>query len=60
VSAPPLFKYTITYSFTIGNHSFTPGFNFCTKDTESKDGLGLPGSHGCGASRVPASQSYLG
>jgi hypothetical protein len=54
------FKYTITYSFTIGNHSANPRINFCTKDTESKDGLGLPGSHGCGASRIPASQSYLG
>jgi hypothetical protein len=54
------FKYTITYSFTIGNHSANLVFNFCTKDTESRDGLGLPGSHSCGASRIPANAPYLG
>lgn len=33
---------------------------FCTKDTESRDGLGLPGPHSCGVQRVPVSASYLG
>jgi hypothetical protein len=32
----------------------------CTKDTESRDGLGLPGHHGCGASRFSAKTVYLG
>jgi hypothetical protein len=54
------FEYTLTYSFTIGNHSFYWLPNFCTRDTESKDGLGLPGYHSCGASRIPVSQVYLG
>jgi hypothetical protein len=32
----------------------------CTKDTESRDGIGLPGSHGCGAKRVNAKAPYIG
>lgn len=54
------FQNTLTFSFTIGNHSynFLPGF--CTRDVVTKDGLGLPGSHGCGASRISSSQSYVG
>jgi hypothetical protein len=32
----------------------------CTKDSETKDGLGLPGQHGCGAKRVAAKTTYLG
>jgi hypothetical protein len=54
------FKYTITYSFTIGNNGYNWNWAFCTKDTESRDGLGLPGSHSCGASRIPSSGPYLG
>ncbi len=54
------FKYTITYSFTIGNHSYYWDWAFCTRDTEAKDGLGLPGHHSCGASRIPAAFDYLG
>jgi hypothetical protein len=32
----------------------------CVKDTESKDGLGLPGHHGCGAKHISRSGIYLG
>jgi hypothetical protein len=32
----------------------------CTKDTETKDGLGLPGHHGCGAKKVSATAAYIG
>lgn len=55
------FENTLTFSFTIGAHdsaSWLP--SFCTKDAVSTDGLGLPGAHGCGASRIASSQSYLG
>jgi serine/threonine-protein kinase len=34
-------------------------FAACTADTETRDGLGLPGRHQCGASSVPPA-SYLG
>ena len=32
----------------------------CTKDTEQRDGMGLPGHHGCGNRHVSRSASYLG
>lgn len=32
----------------------------CTQETESKDGLGLPGHHGCGAGRVRTTAPYIG
>ncbi len=32
----------------------------CTKDDEPKDGIGLPGRHGCGDSKVPSNAIYLG
>jgi hypothetical protein len=54
------FAVTITWSFRIGNSGFTPAVNFCNKDTESTDGLGLPGHHSCGASRISATIEYLG
>jgi hypothetical protein len=54
------YETTLTFSFTVGNDGYYFKFNACTKDTLSRDGLGLPGSHGCGARRVPATASYLG
>jgi hypothetical protein len=54
------FENTLTLSFTIGNDGFSfDGFT-CTRDNVSKDGIGLPGYHDCGASRIPASIYYLG
>jgi len=54
------FERTLTFSFTVGNNSYYWAWNLCAKDTESRDGLGLPGSHGCGASRVLQTANYLG
>lgn len=54
------FENTMTFSFTIGNHSFNWLPSFCTKDAVTVDGLGLPGSHGCGASRISSSVEYVG
>jgi hypothetical protein len=54
------FERTLTFSFTIGNDGFYWGWTVCTKDAVSRDGLGLPGSHGCGARRVLRTVSYLG
>jgi hypothetical protein len=54
------FRWRVTWSFRIGNHSynFLPGV--CTKDTESKDGIGLPGHHGCGAKSFSTKTVYIG
>ena len=54
------FVVTISWSFRIGRNGFNFNFNFCNKDTEATDGLGLPGHHGCGNPRVSASAAYLG
>lgn len=54
------FAVTISWSFRIGNDGFNFIFNMCNKDTESTDGLGLPGHHSCGALRISATIEYLG
>ena len=54
------FVRTISWSFRIGNDGFFFNFNFCSRDTEATDGLGLPGHHGCGAPRISATVGYLG
>jgi hypothetical protein len=54
------FENTLTFSFTIGNDGAAWAWNWCAKDTVSRDGLGLPGSHGCGARRILRNLSYLG
>jgi hypothetical protein len=54
------FENTLTYTFTVGNDGYYWDWTACTKDTVSRDGLGLPGSHGCGARRVLRTVSYLG
>lgn len=32
----------------------------CTKDTVTKDGLGLPGRHGCGTAKIRSHAAYVG
>jgi hypothetical protein len=55
-------EYEIAFKFYIPLHRAAASWttNFCTKDTESRDGLGLPGRHGCGDRRVSSSAIYLG
>lgn len=57
------FERTITFSFTVGNHasiSYSWAWFVCAKDTVSEDGVGLPGHHGCGSSRVLRTAAYVG
>jgi hypothetical protein len=55
------FVITLRYRFRIGRHdAFTWRVNFCTRDSEAADGLGLPGHHGCGNKRISTRTSYLG
>jgi hypothetical protein len=54
------FERTITWSFRIGNDGYWFTFNFCSKDTESLDGINLPGTHSCGVHRVLSTVYYLG
>jgi hypothetical protein len=55
------FKITVRFTFDIGAHSaYRWRVNFCTRDSESTDGLGLPGRHGCGDKWIKADPAYLG
>jgi hypothetical protein len=54
------YKFTIKFTFTVGDDGYAWLWNACSKDTLAKDGIGLPGSRSCGAAKVPASTLYLG
>ena len=54
------FEVTISFSFQSGNDAATWSYNACTADSETQDGLGLPGHHGCGDPHIPHSPPYLG
>lgn len=65
VSAPKAvsrnsYQVTLGFSFRIGNDRFAWRWTACTQDTESADGTGLPGHHGCGAGKISANFRYLG
>ncbi len=52
--------FTVQYGFVLGTGGYQWKLNYCTRDSESLDGLGLPGHHGCGDATVSASAPYLG
>ncbi len=54
------FERTITWSFRFNNDGYSYAFNFCSKDSESKDGINLPGSHSCGVKKIRRTIIYLG
>jgi hypothetical protein len=54
------YRTTLKYTFTVGNDGYEWIFNACSKDAVTVDGIGLPGSHGCGASVISTSTLYLG
>jgi hypothetical protein len=47
-------------SFRVGNDSYHLLWAPCTKDTESTDGVGLPGHHSCGNKKISSKINYLG
>jgi hypothetical protein len=58
--APNEFQFVTTFQFQIGTNAYFWRWTKCARDTESADGIGLPGSHGCGAPTTNFNQSYLG
>jgi hypothetical protein len=54
------YERTIGFSFRVGNDGARWLVTACVKDVEAKDGIGLPGSHGCGALHVRRTVAYLG
>jgi hypothetical protein len=54
-------QYTYRYGFNIGRvNAYQWKINYCTQDTETRDGIGLPGDHGCGNKKVSTDAPYLG
>jgi len=51
---------TIPFSTHVSNPARFAIWTGCTKDAVTKDGIGLPGRHGCGASRVRFNSPYIG
>lgn len=51
---------TLTLRFRIGNNGWFFEFLTCQKDSESKDGLNLPGHHGCGQKQLKLPLNYIG
>jgi hypothetical protein len=57
---PNEFVVTLRFTFRIGNHAFRWRLNFCTRDSEAADGIGLPEHHRCGDKEISATRPYLG
>jgi hypothetical protein len=53
------FSVTFTFSFKGSASTYWWG-DGCTQDSLSRDGLGLPGHHGCGAKSLKFSATYVG
>lgn len=51
---------TIPFSSHLRNPAPYAVFTQCTKDEVTKDGIGLPGHHGCGAAKINIYAPYLG
>jgi hypothetical protein len=60
IIGPDEYEQTMPIQFRVGNKNYNFKYAFCTRDTLSVDGIGLPGHHGCGDATVQVSQSYLG
>lgn len=54
------YKVTVGFTFDIGTRAYSWNWAACAPDAIGKDGLGLPGSHGCGARSVSVNTPYLG
>lgn len=54
------FELTVQYKFRIGNDGYYWLWTSCLRDNEAKDGLNLPGHHGCGKLNIPSDSRYLG
>jgi hypothetical protein len=51
---------TVPFNSTLAHPQDYALWTFCLKDAESRDGIGLPGHHGCGAAKVKTLAAYVG
>lgn len=57
---PDEFSVTTNYTFNVGDGGYHYYSTVCAKSNEAQDGIGLPGSHGCGNATISAPFTYLG
>jgi hypothetical protein len=64
VSAPKVsgndLRYVLTITYAEPPYRYWYYWETCTRDTVGRDGLGLPGYHGCGKGTVSPATPYLG
>ena len=51
---------TVPFNSTLAHPQDYALWEYCLKDAESKDGIGLPGHHGCGAAKITTVAPYVG
>ncbi|HEY6497540.1 MAG TPA: hypothetical protein VIZ43_30035 [Trebonia sp.] len=49
----------VTYSFDVGLHAANASTDLCTIDDEAADGVGIPGTHGCGEKYLTFGHRYI-
>jgi serine/threonine protein kinase len=56
------YKFTLTFSFSTNNESYSVSWHNCTVSVEAQDGIGLPGGgdYGCGSPTIPETEAYIG
>ena len=54
------YEVTLTFPYRFRRYDPSPWTEGCSKDTESRDGIGLPRRHDCGDKRVKTGSNYLG
>jgi serine/threonine protein kinase len=54
------FSRSVTITYTDNNEQGQTAEEWCDKDTEAQDGVGLPGSHSCGDPSISNPAPYLG
>jgi len=54
------FERSVSFTYQIGNDAYRTVDEWCAKDTEAQDGIGLPGPHSCGSERIPYPIAYIG
>ena len=53
-------RFVLTITYAEPHYRYWYYWQTCSRDTIAKDGLGLPGYHGCGTHAVSPSTPYLG
>jgi eukaryotic-like serine/threonine-protein kinase len=61
-TAPDVFRISVTFTYPDNDqdNDTAAAAQVCSKDSEPADGVGLPGTHGCGGASISGSPPYIG